>query len=371
LRIVRRLEVIAALVVAVVIAVAFADATEAAATLTLGSALPATGGGFSCGCTVVQSMAANPAATTFVAPVDGVITRWRVRNASPSPGPAPLRGLALRVLRFNGGSSYTALRTSAYGLPAGSGIETFASHLPVSAGQYVGLDDPEFMSIGTAGTEGAYRPVSPPLADGVTASFGAPLPGELTFNFDLLPAPTISALAAAPGVAESETVVGISGSSFEEVEAVTFDGVPFAGVTIGGVPAASYTVRSDRLLTAVVPAGEPSGRLSVGVTTPAGTATGSFDYLAPTPASPPSAGASSKPSASNPPAASDVCIVPRLGGNRLKGSKKRVRAAGCRVGKLSRRGGATARTGRVVKEAPKPGTVVPAGTKVKVTLGRR
>lgn len=349
---------IAALVVAVVVAIGLPDGVEAAATQTLGSSLPATGGGLSCGCTMVQSVAAGSAAT-FVAPVDGVITRWRVRNASPSPGPTPLRGFALRVLRFNGGSSFTTLSTSDYGLPAGEGVETFASHLPVSAGQYVGLDDPEFMNIGTAGTEGAFRLASPPLADGVTASFGTPQAGELTFNFDLLPAPTISAVATAQGASADETVVGISGSNFEEVEAVTFGGTPFGGVTIGGSPAASYTVRSEHLLTAVVPRGEPSGRLSVGVTTPAGTATGSFDYTAPV----------SSPVPPPVPISEAKCQVPRLRGRKLKASKKKVRAAGCKLGKVTRRRGAIAPTGKVVKQRPKPGALVPAGTRVKVTLG--
>jgi PASTA domain len=359
LRVARSLNAIAALVVVVIVAVGSPDGAEAAATLTLGSSLPATSGGFSCGCTMVQGVAAGSAAT-FVAPVDGVITRWRVRNASPSPGPTPLRGLALRVLRFNGGSSYTALSTSDYGLPAHTGIETFAGHLPVSAGEYVGLDNPEFMDIGVGGTEGAFRSVSPPLADSVTASFGTPQAGELTFNFDLLPTPTISAVATAPGANANETVVGISGSSFEEVEAVTFGGAPFAGVTIGGIPAASYTVRSEHLVTAVVPAGEPSGRLPVGVTTAAGTATGSFDYTAPV--SPPGPLVSTRSAAK--------CVVPGLRGRKLKASKKKVRAAGCKLGRLTRRRGATARTGRVVKQRPKPGALVPAGAKVKVTLGQ-
>jgi hypothetical protein len=364
LRIVRCLEAMAAMLAGIVMSFVLTDGAEAAATLTLGSTLPASGGAISCGCTMVQSLSAG-SATTFVAPVDGVITRWRVRNVTPSPGPTPVRGLALRVLRFNGLTSYTTLATSGYELPAHAGIETFASHLPVSAGQYVGLDDPEFMMIGSVGTEGTYRLASPPLADGVTASFGSPQPGELTFDYDLLPTPTIVAVAAASGATANETVVGISGSGFEEVEAVTFGGAPFAGVTIGGIPAASYAVRSESLLTAVVPPGEPSGRLAVGVTTPAGTATGSFDYTAPAAAA---ASGSGPAPVSN--AAGGTCTVPRLRGRKLKASKKRIRAADCKVGALTKGRGATARGGEVVKQAPKPGTVVPAGTKVKVTLGR-
>jgi beta-lactam-binding protein with PASTA domain len=37
---------------------------------------------------------------------------------------------------------------------------------------------------------------------------------------------------------------------------------------------------------------------------------------------------------------------------------------------VKKRKGAKAKTGKVVKQGLKPGTKVPAGTKVKVTLGR-
>jgi hypothetical protein len=359
---VRSLSSTVVVIVAVVVAVAFPEGAEGAATLTLGSLLPMTGGASACHCTLLQHLGAS-SADAFVAPVGGVITRWRTRNVSAQPGPTPQRGLALRVLRANGGSSYTALATSDYVIPAGSGVETFAAHLSVGAGQYVGLDDPEGMFIGVQDGVGSLARVAPPLSDGTTASFAPDETGELTFNFDLLPTPTISALAAAQGTGANETVVGVSGSSFEEVEAVTFGGTPFAGITIGGIPAASYTVRSENLVTAIVPAGEPSGSLSVGVTTPAGTATESFDYAAPdAPAVLPAPPLATTPAAPR-------CRVPQLQGQKLKASKKKIRAADCRLGKLTRRRGATARTGRVVKQTPKSGASVPAGTKVKVTLG--
>jgi hypothetical protein len=304
-----------------------------------------------------------------VAPIDGVITRWRVRNVEPPLGPLAVRGLALRVLRANGAPSFTGAGTSGYGLPQGNGVETFATRLPVSAGEYVALDDPEGMGIGVAGSAGMFSLKAPPPPDGIPASFEAENPSELTYNFDLLPVPTVSALAAAQGATANETVVGISGTSFEEVEAVTFGGASFGGIVIGGLPASSYEVRSEHLVTAVVPAGASSGRLSVGVTTPAGTATGSFDYVAPTsPAAPVSASAPTAAALSQAP--SQVCIVPPLRGRRLKASKQRIRAADCKVGALVKRRGATARTGKVVKQVPKPGVSVPAGTKVKVTLAQ-
>jgi hypothetical protein len=347
-------------------AIALPDGAEAAATLTLGSTLPMTGAGHACRCTLLQTVGAR-SADAFVAPVDGVITRWRTRNVSGEPGPTPLRGFALRVLRPNGGSSYTGLATSEYVMPMGENIEVFATSLPVSAGQYVGLDDPEGMFIGSEEGGGSWASVSPPLAEGSTASFAPEHPGELTYNFDLLPTPTVTAVTAAAGAATGETDVGIAGTSFEEVEAVTFGGTPFERIVIGGSPAASYEVRSEHLITAVAPAGLASGSVPVRVTTAAGVASASFDYTAPP--SPSTVGGQQAPTSTPALTPRPTCQVPKLRDRSLKASKKRVHAADCKLGKVTKRRGATARTGRVVRQTPRPGASVPAGTRVKVTLG--
>jgi beta-lactam-binding protein with PASTA domain len=64
------------------------------------------------------------------------------------------------------------------------------------------------------------------------------------------------------------------------------------------------------------------------------------------------------------------CIVPKLTGRSLKGSKRALRAAGCKVGEAIKSKGATAKTGKVVGQKVKPGTVLPAGSVIKVTLGQ-
>lgn len=358
------------LAAAIVLAVGLPDGAEAAATLTLGSTLPQVGAGHGCYCTLLQRVGER-SEDAFVAPVDGVITRWRTRNVSGEPGPTPLRGFALRVLRANGGTSYTALSTSEYVMPAGSGIETFATHMPVSAGEYVGLDDPEGMFIGVD-QGGSWAAASPPLADGSTASFAPDEPGEFTYNFDLLPTPTVTSVAAAPGASAGETAVGMAGTGFEEVEAVTFGGAPFEGIVVGGSPAASFEVRSEHLITAVLPAGMSSGSVPVRVTTPAGVASGSFDYTAPggsaSTGSPSGGGSNVQPP---PPPPSSVCHVPKLRGRSLKAAKKKVRAGDCKVGKVTKRRGATARIGIIVRQRPKPGASVPAGAPVKLTVGTK
>ena len=63
------------------------------------------------------------------------------------------------------------------------------------------------------------------------------------------------------------------------------------------------------------------------------------------------------------------CVVPNLKGRKLKAAKTKVRNADCKIGRIARRNGATAETGEVVKQKPKPGKMLPPGTKVAVTLG--
>ncbi|MGE0068008.1 MAG: PASTA domain-containing protein [Solirubrobacterales bacterium] len=49
--------------------------------------------------------------------------------------------------------------------------------------------------------------------------------------------------------------------------------------------------------------------------------------------------------------------------------KKKARKADCKIGKVKKLGDATAKTGEVVKQNPKPGKLLAPGTKIKVTLG--
>jgi hypothetical protein len=63
------------------------------------------------------------------------------------------------------------------------------------------------------------------------------------------------------------------------------------------------------------------------------------------------------------------CDVPKLKGKKLKAAKKMLRAADCRVGNVRKLEGASAKTGKVVKQKPKPGKVLAPGSKVSVELG--
>jgi beta-lactam-binding protein with PASTA domain len=58
------------------------------------------------------------------------------------------------------------------------------------------------------------------------------------------------------------------------------------------------------------------------------------------------------------------------GGKSQKASKKKIRSADCKVGKVTRKKGTKSATGKVAGQSRKPGTMWPAGTVVKVTLDK-
>ncbi len=69
------------------------------------------------------------------------------------------------------------------------------------------------------------------------------------------------------------------------------------------------------------------------------------------------------------PAPVPTCTVPKLAGKKLKAVRKTLTKADCKVGKVAKENGVTGKTGEVVKQRPKPDTIVAAGSKVFVKLG--
>ena len=123
---------------------------------------------------------------------------------------------------------------------------------------------------------------------------------------------------------------------------MTIAGHHFTGTTavsFGVVPAASFTVHSDTQLSAVSPP-EPGGTVDVIVSNPAQSAAVAADRF------------------------TFGCLVPRLSRRKLKRVRKALRGADCRLGKVKGR-----RSGKVKKQRPKPGTVLPPDSKVGVKLG--
>jgi hypothetical protein len=95
-----------------------------------------------------------------------------------------------------------------------------------------------------------------------------------------------------------------------------------------------------------------------------------IESLPPALAPPASPAAPSAPSPGPPaPTAEAHCVVPKLSGRKLKGAKKIVRAADCRVGLVSTKKGVRSVAGKVIRQSPPAGSVLPAHTAVSVRLG--
>jgi len=93
--------------------------------------------------------------------------------------------------------------------------------------------------------------------------------GNLVFNLQAIPPPTISSFNPTSGAAG--TTLTILGSSFNGATQVAFNGV-----------AASFTINSDTLISAVVPTGATTGKITV--TTPSGTGTSATNFTVSGPA---------------------------------------------------------------------------------------
>lgn len=319
-----------------------ATATASAAQVTLGPPLGTTFSEkrFKCTeCTIAQFDLPSP--STAVSPVDGAVVSWSIREALSIPG------YALQVLS-PAGANATGVATSAPQTPTGKGIETFATALPIKKGQIIALKTPAGGEVAAKTVPGAREIAffTPALGDGETRPGSAPAAEiAIALNAQVQPAPTSATISPPGGPATGGTQVTITGTDFEGTSAVRF----------GAAAATSFAINSESQIIAVAPPG--TGSVPVTVTTVAGSTTApqTFTYAAAVP------GAPGSPAASR-------CTVPKLKGKTLKSAKKRIRAADCRVGELTKKKGATAKNGEVVHQVPKPGATVAADTKVKVTL---
>jgi hypothetical protein len=245
--------------------------------------------------------------------------------------------------------TFTGVGTSGPETPASLGLQTFAANLPIQAGETIAIDnnaDGDMVGFVRApGTE--FSAWQPPVPEGIAVAADEEEEGELAFNADVQPPPSVSSIGPSSGPSTGGTAVTIAGSDFADVSAVDF----------GGHPAASYSVNSESQIVATSPAAS-LGPVDVTVTTVAGkSATGSADVFTFTP--PPAAVAP----------APVVCVVPKLKGRKLKPAKRVLRKRHCRIGKVIRKHRKKApRKARVIKQRPKPRTVRPAGTKVHVWL---
>ncbi len=285
-------------------------------------------------------------AGAVVSPVTGVVVGWHLEGGSGGP-------FYLRVISPTG-PEWTAVGKSVPETPTTTGLERFATDLPIEAGDTVAIEPTSTTDTidGAIGNGGEFTYFFPTLEVGATAPPALTEGAELAFNAEVLPPPTITSLGTTSGPTAGGTFVTIEGSGFTEVKGVTF-----------GSAAAPFTVVSENQITAVSPPAS-AGAVSVTVTTDAGTATAAqgFIYTAA-----PNPGPTSNPTPIGAPAR--ACKVPSLAGKRLKPAKKELDKADCKIGAVSKKKGVKTTTGKVVGQSPKAGSSKVAGTKVNVRLG--
>ena len=311
-------------------------ASAGATTITVGSVLPpgATPEEFKEVGTLFN-MGLPEKGSNLSSPVNGLIVRWRVQGAVGGP-------FTLRVLRPNGQGAYTAVGSSGPATPSSEAVQTFSASIPVKAGDLIGVDPTNPTDkIGVATVNGAgFASLFPTPLEGATV---APRPGvsgkEIELSAEVQPQPVVKAVEPAFGPLTGGTKVKITGTDLGGASAVLF----------GELPAAAFTVESETQITATAPAFTSRTALPITVKTVAGTSelikADEFRYTG--------------------------CIVPKLTGRTLRSATNALRGKGCRIGKVNKLKGATAKNGKVVSQAVPKGKILAANAKVKVTLNAK
>jgi len=270
---------------------------------------------------------------TFEAPVDGVITSWSTRAADGANQRMTFKLVGL----FE--SQYLVHRHDGPRALVPGQVNTFRTLIPVERGDLLALSPGAAPTACIWGTGVA----------GDTITFGGNIDtpdGErwqpeqdieeslLNVEATILPAPRLTAISPTSGSISGGTPVTVAGANLAEVRSVSFS----------GVPALSYTVSNEGLLTAVAPPNTELTSRTIEVTTVAGRATSpqTFNYVG--------------------------CVVPLLKKYKLKAATNKLKGAGCALGKVKRLKKVSVRKGKVTRQSPASGTILPPGGKVAVTL---
>jgi hypothetical protein len=267
----------------------------------------------------------------------GVLTSWST-NAGAGIGQL----LELKIFRPLGPGLYLVVAHDGPRPLAPSALNTFAVSIPVQPGDVLGLHIPtEFESAPIACEFNTGNPLDiqgwhqGDIGDGGSFALGGQGTGfRFNVSASVLPPPVLTGLGSKGGSVKGGTPVIIAGVNLAEVRAVSFGAVP-----------ATFTVNSEAQITAIAPPSKTLSKVPVTVTTVAGTASTATTY------------------------SYEGCAVPKLTNKKLKASKKKLRKSDCRLGKVKKLGDATAKTGKVVKQNPKPGKMLAPGAKVTIKLG--
>jgi hypothetical protein len=172
----------------VALLLAAAAPTSAGAAQTFGSTLPSGSldpEGCSGGDPCTASLETTAGGAQARAPIDGIIVRWRLRTNAAYAG-----SVRLRILRDQGGNDWRFVRSGAPSpITATTGIHTFAARVPVTAGDYIGLDRPDTMEQIFRSAAGAVSNLfsgTPPPDDDSRNNAGSP-DRELLINADVEP----------------------------------------------------------------------------------------------------------------------------------------------------------------------------------------
>jgi hypothetical protein len=305
-----------------------------ATTVTVGSVLPpgATAKPFEAVQTFFNTALPEKGAN-LVSPVNGAVVRWQAQELKGGP-------FQLRVLRPNGSGAYTTVGSSGAVTPSGTGLQTFTANIPVKAGDLIGIDPSaptDEIGVVSEVPGASFGFIFPPPFEGATVPASGSKSGqEIALRAEVQPAPEITGVSPTSGSVAGGTKVTITGTNFNAASEVKF----------GDIPATSFTVVSETEIAAVSPRSKKAGQVDISVKTLAGTSatTRSDDFTY------------------------KGCVVPNLRKNKLKAAKKRLRNAGCKLGKVTKRNRATAKNGKVIKQNPKPKSVRVPGTKVNVVI---
>jgi hypothetical protein len=310
-----------------------AMSSPASAQITLGQLATATTPAFNCeyGQPYDELQTSVAAGNSYVAPSSGVITSWSTRV-----GTNPGQMLGLKVYRAAGAGTFLVVGQDGPRALT-SGLNTFPVNIPVQTGDILGIFLPLnvhsdcLFETGLAGDVISWQEGNAPVGSSfaIQETYSK---NRLNISATLLPPPTISAIAPAEGSIKG-TSVAITGANFASVTGVNFGSVP-----------TTFTVDSEGQITAVAPPSKTLSKVQVTVTTAAGSATSAQTF------------------------AYKGCMVPQLKGKKLKAAKKKIRKGDCKLGKVKKLDGATAKTGKVTKQNPKPGKILAPGSKVKIAL---
>jgi len=279
------------------------------------------------------SLNPNLSGSYVVPPGGGAITSWSILA-----GEATGQIAGLKVFRPVAPNTYLVVGEDSPRPLAPSILNTFSAAVPVQAGDVIGLAIPAGSPVpcrfkasfgDQVGLIGGDNPVGATVAPTSFAS-----ESRVNVSATVLPPPVTNSVLPEKGSFRGGTRVSVFGGNFDRI----------LGVSFGSTPALGFEVSNETGLVAVAPPGAFRSTVPITVTTVAGSATleGAFTYAG--------------------------CRVPRLLGDKLKPAKKRARKASCRVGRVKKLDGATAKTGRVVKQRPKPGKLLSPGAKINISL---